>query len=105
MNQMDQIDDKEAQRRQRISEHRQRVGRQGGDGGSAARAERTRIADDFAKSILPHLYEASKSIRQQGGFVSNVALAEALNNKGLTTPRGCRWTAKQIERLLSRKLL
>jgi hypothetical protein len=61
--------------------------------GAASTAE---AADSFAAKILPivrPLAEAGQSLRQ---------IAAALNNQGISTPRGKEWQAASVKNLLSR---
>ena len=40
------------------------------------------------------------ALRQQG-ITSAYGLAEALNEQGITTPRGCRWHAIQVQWIIA----
>lgn len=62
-----------------------------------ARAARTGQADRRASDLAP-MIRAMRS----GGITSIGKLAEALNERGITAPRGGAWCAAQVRRVLSR---
>jgi hypothetical protein len=47
------------------------------------------------------LIEAAIQALRQQGITSAYALAKALNEQGITTPRGCRWHAIQVHRIIA----
>ena len=62
------------------------------------RAAQVENADRFAANVLPVI----ASIRASG-ITSHAAVAEALNNHGISTARGGAWHATTVRRLLARK--
>lgn len=59
--------------------------------------ENREAADAFAKEVSPVIAE----VRGQG-ITSVRKIADALNDRGITTPRGGRWHATSVQRLLER---
>ena len=43
---------------------------------------------------------AIHSLRQQG-ITAAYGIAKGLNEQGITTPRGCRWHAIQVQRIIA----
>ena len=43
---------------------------------------------------------AIHSLRQQG-ITAAYGIAKGLNERGITTPRGCRWHAIQVQRIIA----
>ena len=58
--------------------------------------KRKQAARDFAKKLKPTL----KAYREQG--MSQRAIAEELNNVGITAPRGGEWKLIQVQRVMNR---
>jgi LmbE family N-acetylglucosaminyl deacetylase len=54
-------------------------------------------ADDFARSMAGTIAELERE-----GITSSTAIAKALNERGVATPRGGRWAAKTLNRLRQR---
>jgi DNA invertase Pin-like site-specific DNA recombinase len=65
--------------------------------GSTGRATQVRIASDFAKGLIPVI----QAIRSAGGF-SLASVANALNGRGIRSPRGGRWHPSSVANVLSR---
>jgi DNA invertase Pin-like site-specific DNA recombinase len=63
-----------------------------------AALERTAKAAQEATAVLP----AITRIQQQQGITSASGIARALNEQGISTPRGGRWQAVQVQRIISR---
>jgi DNA invertase Pin-like site-specific DNA recombinase len=63
----------------------------------AASAARAQQADHKAHAVLPEI----EAIRQDG-ITSLAGIAAALNEKGVSTPRGGQWTATAVKRALAR---
>ena len=59
-------------------------------------AMRARAAQ-FAKSVMPHIREIRRT-----GITSNNAIATALNERGVKTDRGGKWTHVQVAAVISR---
>lgn len=57
----------------------------------------TASADKFAANVLPIIREAQKA-----GATSLRAIADALNARGIATPRGGQWHATSVKNLLER---
>jgi DNA invertase Pin-like site-specific DNA recombinase len=56
-----------------------------------------RLADAYAANVLPVIREIRRA-----GAKSLHQIAEALNARGITTPRGGRWYAKSVSNVLAR---
>jgi DNA invertase Pin-like site-specific DNA recombinase len=61
------------------------------------RAARTSIADQRAENVMPIIRQV-----QAAGLKSLRAIAQALNDRGVKTPRGGEWHAKQVQLVLNR---
>jgi hypothetical protein len=57
------------------------------------------LADAYAANVLPVIREIRRS-----GATSLHKIAEALNARGITTPRGGQWYAKSVNNVLARGL-
>ena len=66
-------------------------------GQKASAAKRGRAALDRAHDLQPVIRAAKKD-----GAVTLRQIADALNSKGLTSPRGGGWSAAQVRRVLRR---
>jgi hypothetical protein len=47
------------------------------------------------------LIEAAIDALRQRGITSAYGIAKALNEQGITTPRGCQWHAIQVQRIMA----
>jgi hypothetical protein len=47
------------------------------------------------------LIEAAIGALRQRGITSAYGIAKALNEQGITTPRGCQWHAIQVQRIMA----
>jgi len=65
--------------------------------GASASVVHTRNANRFASEIGPVLAEL-----EVAGVTSNKGIAAAMNARGVATPRGGKWTATAVRRLLAR---
>jgi DNA invertase Pin-like site-specific DNA recombinase len=68
--------------------------REAGDIGRVAMAA---VADEHAQSLLPIL----RAVRAEGS-ITLAAIATALNNRKIPTPRGARWHVSSVTNLLAR---
>ena len=57
------------------------------------------LADRHAANVLPVIREI-----QRAGATSLHQIADALNARGISTPRGARWYAKSVSNLLARSM-
>ncbi len=71
--------------------------RRAGKGGVALRETVRRNADEHAEALAPVV----EAIRAEG-HTSLRAIAEALNERGMMTRRGCRWQVSNVRNLLAR---
>jgi Recombinase len=55
------------------------------------------LADTYAANVLPVIREIRRA-----GATSLHQIAEALNARGITTPRGGQWYAKSVSNVLAR---
>ena len=67
------------------------------EAGKAGAAVQARAADTFARNLAP-LVESLQAI----GIISKRGLADALNQRGVRTPRGAPWSAVTVGRVLQR---
>jgi DNA invertase Pin-like site-specific DNA recombinase len=68
------------------------------EGRQKANAARARMADDRAMLIFREI----RSIRLRSGISSASGIAKALNERGVPAPRGGKWQAVQVQRVLAR---
>ncbi|HEX8444395.1 MAG TPA: recombinase family protein [Allosphingosinicella sp.] len=61
---------------------------------SISAARRSRTSHERARKVLPHVHQARAE-----GFRTYKAIAGYLNRRGITTSRGLRWSAAQVQRL------
>lgn len=78
-----------------LSAAKARGTRLGGGNVAKARAARSDQAKAFRKRVAPVIAE----IRRSGGAKTLWEVAEALNARGVSTPRGGPWTPKQVSRV------
>ncbi|WP_157080795.1 recombinase family protein [Methylobacterium variabile] len=57
-----------------------------------------RVRQERAKRRAAELTPVIAAL-QAGGAATLQAIADALNERGIPTPRGCRWTPTQVSRL------
>ena len=92
----DQLPEKEALRRARISEARKVQSGVSGDRGVAARAAKTIEAQRFAAFIQVRIAHIQKHADHP---LTYQAICDKLNADGVKARRGGAWSPKQIERL------
>ncbi len=67
------------------------------EAGGIGRATMTERADRFAADVLPVIEDI-----RAGGVTSLNGVAEELNRRGVSTPRGGRWAAMTVKRIVER---
>lgn len=67
------------------------------DAQTKGRAVRTSIADQRAQNVMPIIRQV-----QATGATTLRAIAQALNDRGVKTPRGGEWQAKQVQLVMLR---
>jgi hypothetical protein len=60
-------------------------------------ATNTALADTYAANVLPVIREIRRA-----GATSLHQIAQALNTRGITAPRGGQWYAKSVSNVLAR---